>query len=370
MICNENDRIAIFISSMEGGGAQRSMLNLARGLARRGFRIDLLLARADGPYMSDIPDSVRLIDLKCKRVLKSVVPLVRYLRSEQPTAMLSALGHVNLVALWARRLAGVSTRLIISERNQFSHRSKHSAKRIDRFLVPWLAKRFYPWADRVVAVSNGVADDLAFQIPILRPRICTIYNPVARPKLFEMARQTVDHPWFQSTSPPVVVAAGHLHAQKDFSTLIRAIGGVQKNQPVRLLILGEGPERSALERMIEERGLQDVVSLPGFTQNPYAFMSRAALFVLSSRYEGLPGVLIEAMCCGAPVIATDCPSGPREILQDGKYGSLVPVGDAEAMAESIQSALKNRQVPPRESVRRFEPETIEDQFLSVLTGKD
>ncbi len=362
-------KLAIFAASLRGGGAERSMLNLSKDLTARGFAVDLLLASKVGPYLAEVPAEVRVVDLGGGRVLKSLFPLVRYLRSEQPAALLSAMNHVNIVALWARRLAGVRTRVVISERNFLTQWSRNSSKRIDRLVLPRLMRCFYPWADGIVAVSEGVGDDLARCTRIPRRQIRAIYNPVARAELFERTAAPLDHPWFQPGQPPVLLAAGRLHVQKDFPTLIRAFEQVRRQQPVRLLILGEGPQRPALEQLVEELGLTDDVALPGFAANPYAYMARAAAFVLASRWEGLPGVLIEAMCCGAPVIATDCPSGPREILRDGQYGQLVPVGDVPALAAAVQTVLNHPDPrPPRESVCRFEPDTVVDQYLSVLLG--
>jgi len=369
MITTRQQKLAIFLASLRGGGAERSMLNLTEDLSARGHRIDLLLASKVGPYLDDVPESVRGVDLGAKRVANSLFPLIRYLRNEQPDTLLSAMNYVNIVALWARRLAGVKTRVVISERNLLSLWARNSNKRIDRFVIPQLVKRCYSWADGIVAVSDGVGDDLACRTRIPREQIHTIYNPVARPKLFEQTKAPVDHPWFRSGQPPVVLAVGRLHKQKDFPALIRAVSRVRKTRPVRLMILGEGTEREALEQLIVELEMQSDISLHGFVPNPYAYMARAAAFVLSSRWEGLPGVLIEAMCCGAPVIATDCESGPREILRNGEYGQLVPVGDVDAMAGAIRNVLKHTETrAPRESLRRFDPETVANQYEAVLFG--
>ena len=363
-------QLAVFLSDLGGGGAERQMLNLTKELAARGHSLDLLLSSKTGPFLADVPESVRIIDLGAKRVGKALFPLARYLRREKPAVMLSVANHVNLVALWARRLARVKTRLVVSERNQLTLWSKNSTKTMDRFVIPKLIKWFYRWADGIVAVSEGVGDDLSLQTRIPREKIHAIYNPVARKELFEQTQMPVDHPWLQPDQPPVVLAVGRLDQQKDFPVLIRAVAKVRKIRPVRLMILGEGSERSALQKLIDELGIQDDVTLHGFAANPYAYMSKAAGFVLSSRWEGLPGVLIEAMCCGVPVISTDCPSGPREILQDGKYGQLVPVGDINAIANAIHNVLDHPDKrTPRESVRRFELETVANQYEKVLFGK-
>jgi glycosyltransferase involved in cell wall biosynthesis len=216
-----------------------------------------------------------------------------------------------------------------------------------------------------------VREDMAQVTGIPRERITVIFNPsVVGTEVAEKARAPLDHPWFELGQPPVLVAVGRLQEQKDYPTMIRAFAQVRQARPVRLLILGEGKERPVLEAQIEELGLQEDVSLPGFVTNPYAYLARASLFVLSSRWEGLPTVLIEALCCSTPVVSTDCPSGPREILQGGKYGRLVPVGDAEALARAITAALdEQRTSPPPESWQPYDLNNIVDQYVNLLIGK-
>jgi glycosyltransferase involved in cell wall biosynthesis len=361
-------RLAIFVPGLYGGGAERAMLKLARGIVMRGYAVDLVLARVEGPYLAEVPESVRLVDLKARRVLTSLPALVRYLRREQPAALLSVL-HANVVALWARRLAGVPTRVVVSERNTLSYEARHYASDLRMRLAPQLNRRFYPWADAIVAVSKGVADDLAQVARIPRECIRVIYNPIVTPELREKAQAPLEHPWFVPGEPPVILATGRLSAQKDFPTLIQAFARVRQTRPARLLILGEGEERPALEAQAKQLGLERDVSLPGFVVNPYPYMAWAGVFVLSSRWEGLPSVLIEALYCGAPAISTDCPSGPREILADGKYGQLVPVGDVNALARAIGAALDGKTPrPPHESWWPFQLEVVVSEYIDTLLG--
>jgi glycosyltransferase involved in cell wall biosynthesis len=292
--------------------------------------------------------------------------LVRYIRRERPQVMLSALDRTNILALWARRLAGVQVHLVVSERNTLSVDAENP-QNWRAAQMPRLAKRYYPWADSIVAVSRGVADDLAYVTGIKREQIEVIYNPVITPELQKMAQAPLDHSWFLSEQPPVILAVGRLSEQKDFSTLIRAFANVRNKQPVRLLILGDGPERASLENLSEQLSVEDDVCLMGFVANPYPFMRESAVFVLSSRWEGLPGVLIEALFCGVLLIATDCPGGSREVLADGRYGRLVPVGDVHSLAEAIEETLACEQrVPPQESWMPYEMENVVDQYMNVL----
>lgn len=368
MRARSEERLALLTSQMEDGGAQRSLLKLAGGLAERGYPVDLVLARAYGPFLDQVSPAVRVVDLAAPRVAASVPALVRYLRRERPVAMLSALDYVNIVAVWARWLARGRTRLVVSERNNLSMAHRHRTSRREK-LLPGLIRSFYPWADAIVAVSEGVADDLTAVTGLPRDRIEVIYNPVVTPEVARMVQAPVDHPWLQPGQPPVVVAVGVLRRQKDFGTLIEAFARVRRSRPARLLILGEGPERGELEAIVKRCGLESDVQMPGFVPNPYPYMSRAAAFALSSRWEGLPGVLIEALFCGVPTVATDCPSGPREILAQGRYGRLVPVGDATALAEALEAALTGAVAPPpRESWRPFEVDTVVDRYTEVLLG--
>jgi glycosyltransferase involved in cell wall biosynthesis len=236
-------------------------------------------------------------------------------------------------------------------------------------LMPRLARYFYRWADDIVAVSEGVADDLTQVLKVPNERVRVIYNPIVTPELMAKAQAALDHPWFRLGEPPVILAVGRLTEQKDLPTLIRTFAHVQRSRPVRLLILGEGELRHDLEALVKQLHLEHVVSLPGAVMNPYPYMVRASLLVLSSRWEGLPGVLIEALYCGVPIVSTDCPSGPREILADGRYGQLVAVGDIAALAQAIEAALDGKAArPPRESWRPFQLETVVNQYLDVLLG--
>jgi glycosyltransferase involved in cell wall biosynthesis len=363
-------RLAIFLPALYGGGAERTMLSLASGLARRSYAVDLVLAQAEGPYLAEVPASVRVVELNARhlgawRTLASLPALVRYLRHERPAALLSAL-HANIVALWARRIAGVPRQVVISEQNTFSLQNQQLPEWYS-WLMLRLVACFYGWADGIAAVSNGVADDLARVARVPRERIEVIHNPIVTPELQAKAKVPLEHPWFEPGQPPVLLAVGRLTAQKDFPTLIKAFDRVRHAQLARLLILGEGEERPVLEDLVRLLGLEHDVSLPGFVANPYPYMAQASVFVLSSRWEGLPTVLVEALSCGTPVIATDCPSGPQEILRGGQYGQLVPVGDVPALSQAIEAALVGQTPhPPQESWRPFELEAVVDQYINVL----
>lgn len=360
--------IAIYLPSLRGGGAERAMATLANGFADRGLKVDLVLAQAEGPYLSEVSPGVRVVNLQSGRVLPSLPGLVRYLRRERPQAVLSALNHANVIAVVARMLAGVPVRLVVSERNNVSL-SGSSSKNLRSRVVPHMMRWAYRKADGVTAVSGGVADDLANAINLPRDRISVIFNPVVTPELIEKSRMPLEHPWLGEGKPPVILGVGRLTPQKDFSTLIHAFAQVRTVRDCRLVILGEGELRAELEQLVASLGVQDSVQLPGFADNPFAWMSRVRLFVLSSRWEGLPNVLIQAMACGTAVVSTDCPSGPDEILEGGKWGRLVPVGDEEALAEAMVTLLgmpENQLSDVRQRAGGFRPELAVDAYLKIL----
>jgi glycosyltransferase involved in cell wall biosynthesis len=234
-----------------------------------------------------------------------------------------------------------------------------------------MMRRLYPKADRIVAISQGVADDLISLLNLPHEKVTVIHNPVITPELFEQAKQPVSHPWFEQNRLLVILAVGRLTKAKDYPTLFRAFSLVRQVRPAKLLILGEGEERANLERLAIELGIQNDVSMPGFVDNPFAFMAKASVFVLSSAWEGFGNVLVEALACGCPVVATDCRSGPREILDNGRYGRLVPVGDHEALAKAILETLDNPDFPANRQTRlqramEFSVDAAVDKYLKVL----
>lgn len=344
------------------------MVRLAGGLAERGYDVDLVLGRRDEDdhYRAEVADTVRIVSLDAPRALFSVPRLIRYLRRERPVAMVTSLDYMNVLGVWARWLARVDTRVVVNEQNTLSMVVDNGTRRRKRVL-PWLVRQSYRRADGIAAVSEGVADDLARFVGLPRDRVDAIHNPVVVPQLADMTTQPLDHPWFGPDEPPVLLAVGRLTPQKDFETLLRAFAKVRASHAARLLVLGDGDERSRLEALVIELGLEQDVSLPGWAVNPYPYMAAADLFVLSSLWEGLPTVLIEALYCGVPIVATDCPSGPREILQGGRYGSLVPVGDVDALAQAIADALDGDvPAPVPESWAPYRIDVVTDRYLQLM----
>lgn len=381
--------IALFLYALTGGGAQRRTLGLANALSARGHTVDLVLVRGRGALLGRLAPEVRLValDLGWSRLLRvttrlirhrgiqtaaSPLGLARYLRRERPDVLLSAANHVHLVAVWARRLACAPVPVVLRASNYPSANMQlwPLAQRMLRRALQWCARRAYRAAAGVIAVSHGVADNVAHLAGLERERIVTIYNAIDLADLKSRAALPIEHPWLGPGNPPLILGVGRLVTQKDFPTLVRAFARVRKRHPARLIVLGEGPARERLERLAENLGVARDVDLPGYVDNPCAWMARASVFVLSSAWEGLPGVLLEALACGCPVVSTDCPSGPHEILAAGRYGRLVPVGDDAAMARAILEALN----APRESdwLRErgdtYALSAVVDRYLEVLLG--
>lgn len=312
------------------------MVTLANGLSQRGIGIDFVLATAEGAFLKDVSEEIRVIDLGTQRVSLSFFGLVRYLRRERPEVLLSALNHANVVAALAVAVAGTKTRIIVSEHNNLGRSLQGEGPRA--WFFRQVMRLAYLRADAVVTVSHGVASNLIDALSLPRDKVKTIYNPIVTPDL--LLKSEDEAPGFPSGNN--ILAVGRLTRQKDYPTLLNAFSLIKDKTDANLIILGEGEQRSELEALIGKLGIERRVSMPGFVANPYAWMRRAQLFVLSSAWEGLPTVLVEAMACGAPVVSTDCESGPREILEGGRWGALVPVGNPKALADVILQALADR----------------------------
>ena len=359
-------RITFFLDALHGGGAEKAVVNLLRGLAQRDeFDLDLVLATKEGPYLDLVPKQVRIVDLNTGRAVTATFPLISYLRENRPWAVIGNMGHVNVVASMATKMSGIETKLLLVEQNTLSaNPTKFKRAKLVVQLMKWL----YPSADAVAGVSAGVARDLEQCLGLEIESVKVLNNPVVNEDLLTKSQADLGHPWFAPNTPPVFLAVGRLNPQKDFPNLLHAFAQVRKQQEARLIILGEGEERQTLETIIADLGINDDVLLPGFVKNPYGYMKQANCFVLSSKEEGLPTVLIEAMACGCPVVATDCPSGPDEILDGGEYGRLVPIQNSHALAAAMLETLKN---PPNQEfliqrANKYSTENAVTEYLSLL----
>jgi glycosyltransferase involved in cell wall biosynthesis len=331
-------RVALFLPTLGGGGAERALINLANAMATLGPPVDLVVGNAAGPFQGEIGGRVQLIDCAAPRLLCALPALARYLRLARPAALYPALDEASVTALVARRLARSRVRIYPGIHNTLSQELQVDPG-LKRSLVIALARRLYPGADGLVAVSDAVADDAARLLALPRHRFTVIANPVITSGLAAAAAMEVDHPWFRPGEPPVILGCGRLVAQKDFPTLLEAFWRLRRQRPARLLILGEGPDRPALLRLAADLAVGADVALPGFDPNPFRYMARAAVFALSSRHEGSPVVLVQALACGIRVVATDCPGGSRALLDGIASARLVPPGDPAALAQGLAASL-------------------------------
>ncbi|MGB5736256.1 MAG: glycosyltransferase [Thiohalocapsa sp.] len=369
-MCATAETVAIFVSFSGAGGVEHMLVNLMRGFVDMGRPVDLLLAGSTSPHLARLPSAVRRVDLGSRHTLPAALGVARYLRSEQPRSLLVAKDRAGRAAVIARRLARTDTRILLRLGTNLSA-AMADRSAFSRWLRFAPIRRLYPSIDHIVAVSDGVAQDTAFLAHYPPARISVIRNPVLTPELIRRGALPCPHPWLREhrdRGVPVIVGAGRLQQQKDFPTLIRAFARLRSTRPCRLVILGDGRLRRTLAQLSADLGIGADVDLPGFQQNPYPFLANADLFTLSSAWEGSPNVLTEAMAFGTPVVATDCPSGPRETLDGGRYGPLVPVGDVIALGDAMARTLE-RPLPRQtliEAVRDYSQDISANRYLELI----
>lgn len=359
--------VVLFFAA-KGGGVQRGRVTIANALASRGVQVACVLPEAEGPFLEGLSPNVAVVDLGTRRPITLVRRFARYLREQKPAAVIASQQHAIVAAVLARRLAGSDVFLAAIQHNTLSELCRQSRRPTVRWLLPRAARLLFRSADRVCAVSAGVAEDLAAVTGISVRDIRVVHNPTVTQEIAQQAALDSGHAWLDAKDRPVILGVGNLIPIKDFATLIGAFARVRQTRPARVVILGDGEERPKLAGLAHDLGVAEDVDLPGFRPNPYAFMARADVFALPSRVEGMPNTIIEALACGCPVVSTDCPSGPAEILENGRYGRLVPVGDAAALAAAILATL--REAPSAQVLRsraaNFSVERAVDRYLEIL----
>lgn len=364
---NDRYRIALLFATSGHSGVDRVVANLLAEFAHSDFEFDLLTIRKHGPCVDRLPPNIRHVPLRAGHRNTALFPLIRYLRRVRPQALLTASHRLNRCALLARRLSGVpvhiALRMGMSLEGMRDKLGDARTRRLVRSMRSW-----YPGAEALVTPSQGVAETLLRNRVIRAEQLHVIPNPIINEQLHEKCREPLDHPWFRRGEPPVVLGAGALIPRKDFPTLIRAHARLSERRPARLVILGEGPDRPRLERLIEEFGIGESCSLPGHVENPYPYMAAAGVFALSSRAEGSGAVLVEALACGTSAVATDCPSGPAETLGQGRFGPLVPVGDDAALADALHALLAHPtpEAERAEAIAPFLASTSAARYLAAL----
>lgn len=341
-------KIAIFLPNLGGGGAERVALSSATDLVERGHRVDMLLVKSQGDLLPIVPDGVRIVDFKAHRLIASLPALVRYLRKERPDALHAVMWPLTVIAAMAHRLARTSAKLVVSDQNALSQSVPGGPR---RRLLEWTVRLFYPLADARVMCSAVAADDLAALSGIARDSIEVIFNPISPPERIASTPE-IEALWGEGGARLITV--GSLKEQKNHALLLRAFAEVG-DKTAKLMILGEGDLRPKLTRLAAELGIAQRVIMPGFSVDPWPYLASADLFVLSSDYEGFPLALAEGMYAGLRIVSTDCISGPAEMLDRGRFGRLVPCGDAGALARAIDEALNE---PPRPAEMRARADQV------------
>jgi len=356
----------------EHGGIETVVRNLANEFARQGHGVDLLVYPPPGrePTVGAVDPSVNIERLHAQHKRTLVKALSRYARHRHPDVILAASHRANMVACRARSQLRQPVKVYVSEHNTVSAGIKDDGP-LKRWHRLHQIRSAYGRADAVVAVSRGVAEDLHKRVGIAPALIRVIYNPIVTDEMERLAAHALDHPWFAPSQPPVILGVGRLAPQKDFGTLIRAFAQLRRNRLCRLVILGEGKERQHLETLTRSLGISGDVDMPGFAENPFPYMRHATVLALSSAFEGFANVVAEALAVGTPVAATDCPHGPREILEDGRYGALSPVGDPDTLARAIQTTMSS---PPdgallRARAKTFSSAAIAQRYLSLFADR-
>lgn len=362
----ESKKIFFVIPSLAGGGAERILVLLLKYINRNRFKPVLVVFNTENAYKQDLPLDIPIICLNKKSrfdFFHLIWRLSRIIKKEKPSLILSFDTYTNYLTVLARNLAHFKIPLLLGERGNLTQSLKlQRFKGIKKILV----RSLYPKATGIISVSKGVEDNLISDYKLPENKCFVIYNGKDIERIKELANKEINHPWFKEEIP-IIIACGRLRAPKNYPLLLKAMSLVLKKNNLRLLILGEGEDRSKLKQYTKELGISNNVVFLGFQSNPFKFMSRATVFVLSSSWEGFPNVIIEAMTCRIPVISTRCPSGPDEIITGGVNGLLVPVGNVDALAEAILRLLKDESL--RKNLAEAGRKRAEDFRVEKMVAK-
>lgn len=362
------NKVSFYLPNLCGGGVERAFLELAQSFLSEGISVDMVLGKYEGEYLAEIPREARVISLSSGSKLKIIIGLYKYLSRENTDAFLSGGNMSNIVASIAAHLARKNCVHFVNQRSSVQAAWKLDRPLSSRFWI-WLSGRLFRGAAGVICNSEfAMREVIEFQ-GISPRQTSVVYNSIDCEGIREQAKAPIEDSWFLPDSLPVIVSIGSLTKVKDMETVIRAFHRVQSTIPCNLLILGEGPEREFLQKIVDNLQLEDSVRLPGFAINPFAALSRSAVCVSASLTEGCPNVILQALACNTPVVATDGSGGTSEVLEDGRWGYLVPCGDEVALAERILDVLQGGSIGATDQrLSQFSPPAIARQYISTLQG--
>lgn len=360
-----NTKIAFFAPNLEGGGAERVISILSELFFNKGYKVELLLNEAKGPYLSKLPSEIKVIQFNAKKVILALPQLISYLNENRPHILFTSHLHCSSTAIWATKLANTNTKVIVRQPTMLrSSEEKQSLKKKLNIKVFLATVKF---ADHIIVTSKAMAEEFLHLSRIPSKNVTTIYNPLPIDKIMQLANEPLSENEYSLNRAPTIIAVGRLEPVKDFSTLIKAFSILYKQLPIQLLILGEGPQRNELEALIRKLNLEDAVKMPGFVSNPYKYIKNSNTFVLSSLREGFPNSMVEAMACNIHIVATDCNGGTAEILEYGKWGELTPVRDPYSMAQSILDTFdSNYNIDTYKRAQNFSLDKIFYQYCQVF----
>lgn len=366
-MAEKRKKILVASPSRSNGGAERVMLNVAAGLSDLGYEVDYVLKNDFPRNRYEVPKSLPVHSLEAGGLLDTALKLAKRIRASKPDVVLTALETLGFAAVLSKKLLGCRVRVVPTVHTMLAtlYREVPSAHN-RRYRA--LLKLLYPRADRIVAVSQGVKRELLELLRVPESKVAVLYNPVVTEQVLEAARQPADHPWFGS-GKKVAVAVGRLTRAKNYPLMLRALAEARKSVDLHLIVLGDGELREELEAEARALGVADAVDFHGFVPNPLAYVAAADVFVLSSSWEGLPTVVIEALATGTPIVATDCGTGPREILDNGKWGALVPINDVDLLTSAILKALEGPKSPAAaDSWRRYGMQEAVKAYSELVEG--
>ncbi|WP_193310622.1 glycosyltransferase [Halorubrum halophilum] len=368
-----SNHIAFFLPSFQIGGIERVTITLAEGLDKQGYQVEIVVSETGGPLQDEVPSSIPVVDLNksensADSLISHLPELVDYFNDSSPSAIFSEHSHGNILLVLSRVISQAETQVIVRENGLSPYAPPGTMRYFKEQSTRLIASAIYRKANKIIPVSDGVEQDL-LSLCLPRHKIYKINNPVVTDDLLTKADKKVTHDWFEDPNLDVILSVGRLEPRKGFTTLLESFSQLDSKKGIRLVIIGNGPEYENLKQMSQELGIEDKVWLPGFVDNPYKYMTNASVFVLSSTSEGLPTVLIEALASGCPVVSTDCPHGPAEILNEGEIAPLVEPNDPDALSNAISSVLENpqREGELKSRANDFRPESIIQEYDELVS---